>query len=366
MNLTMERQEFMALMTDAMRGDVEEDLFGGRLAPGRVKSRLLEAHPAEHSPDGTGALLRSIGERLGARVDAAGESLWALTTDEHVFFVDSLNARFWLLHTTAPANVVRRLVRRELLTDARLDTAWLPSDQLNRFEGQRHWVKSSFTSDELLPVSGEAAGPTRRWRVQVEGDAPEELLNLVRTDPRFASAASLTAVGSWLTEPGIGEASVIADYRGGFVATGTSFELVAGALWRTLDRYEAYVESLEATYQLRTERVGELGLTIDGEVAVIDFPSPLVDLDRFVAGLFTSKEPFRLWAVPRQIDEEQWEANAVDLHVGQTLRLEVTPRWLRVLLGEHTCGNTLARLITNLQHRFNAESRLADTQSLVA
>jgi hypothetical protein len=360
MGLTMERQEFIALMTDAMRGNVGDDVFGGRLAPGRVKSRLLEAHPAEYSSDGTAALFASVGERLGARVDAAGESLWTLTTNEHVFFVDALNARFWLLHTTAPANVVRRLVHRGLLTDARLDTAWLPSDQLNQFEGQRHWVKSSFTSDELLPVRGDAAGPTRRWRVQVEGDAPEALLNLVRTDPRFASAASLTAVGSWLREPGIGEASVVADYRGGFVATGTSFELVAGALWRTLDRYEAYVRSLEATYQLRAERIGELGLTIDGDVAVIDFPRPLADLDRFVAGLFTSKEPFRLWGLPRQVDDTQWEANAVDLHVGQTLRLEVTPRWLRVLLGEHTCGNTLARLITNLQHRFDAEARLAE------
>lgn len=277
-------------------------------------------------------VVRSVGERVGVRVEALGDALWALMTNEHVFFVDSLNTRFWLLHTTAPGNAVRRLVRRELLTDARIDTAWLPSDQLDQFEGRRHWVKSSFTSDELLPVTGEAAGPTRRWRVQVEGDAPEELLNLVRTDPRFASAASLTAVGSSLAEAGIGEASVIADYRGGFVASGTSFELVAGALWRTLDRYENYVRGLEATHQLRAERVGELGLTIDGEVAVIDFPQPLADLERFVAGLFTSKEPFRFWAVPRKVDEEEWEANAVDLHVGQTLRLEITPRWMRCCL----------------------------------
>ena len=55
----------------------------------------------------------------------------------------------------------------------------------------------------------------------------------------------------------------------------------------------------------------------------------------------------------------QWEANAVDLHIGNTLRLEMTPRWMRILLGEHTCGNTLARLLANLQHRFDAQTRLA-------
>jgi hypothetical protein len=359
MGQTMERQEFIALMTGAMQGDIEEGLFGGRLSPGGVKSRLLEAHPAEASPEGIAALLGSIADRIGAHVEELDDSLWALKTSDDVFFIDSLNTRFWLLHTTAPASVLRTLVRRELLTDARLDTAWLPADQLDRFEGRRHWVKSSFISDELLPAHGEAAEPTRRWRVQVEGDAPEDLLNLVRQDPRFASAASLTAVGSSLAEPGIGEASVVADYRGAFVSKGTSFEIVAGALWRTLDRYEQYVRSLEATHQLRAERVGELGLTIDGEVAVIDFPRPLVDVDYFVGGLFASREPFRLWAVPRKVDEDEWEANAVDLHVGQTLRLEVTARWMRVLLSERTCGNTLARLVTNLQHRFNAQTHLA-------
>lgn len=366
MGATMERQDFIALMTSAMQNDTPSDLFGGRLGNGRVKSRLLESHPPELSSDGVGALLGSIGERMGANVERLGDALWALLTADHVFFVDSLDARFWLLHTTAPANSLRKLVKRELLTDARIDTAWLPADQLDRFEGRRHWVKSSFSADQLLPVSGDGAEPTRRWRVQVEGDDPQELLDLVRTDQRFAAAASLTAVGTSVAEPGIGEASIVVDYRGGFVATGTSFEIVAGAQWRTLDRYRAYVCELEERHQLRAVQNDHLGLSLEGEVAVLEFPRPLAALDHFVEGLFTSRDPFRLWAVPRLVGDAQWEANAVDLHVGQTLRLEITPRWMRVLLDANTCGNTLARLLTNLQHRFNAQTRLAGSTSLAA
>lgn len=77
-----------------------------------------------------------------------------------------------------------------------------------------------------------------------------------------------------------------------------------------------------------------------------------------MANLFTSKEPFRLWAVPREVVRGQWEANAVDLHVGHVVRLEITSRWMRVLLDDTACGNTLARLIANLQHRFDARTEL--------
>jgi hypothetical protein len=69
-----------------------------------------------------------------------------------------------------------------------------------------------------------------------------------------------------------------------------------------------------------------------------------VDAQLLVEGLFTTKEPFRLWAVPKQIAEEEREANAVDLHVGQPLRLEISPYRVRLLLDEDTCGNTLARM----------------------
>lgn len=99
-------------------------------------------------------------------------------------------------------------------------------------------------------------------------------------------------------------------------------------------------------------------MTIEGEVATIEFPHEVGDLDALIANLFTCTEPFRLWAVPRESSPGQWEANAVDLHVGHTLRLKITSRWLRVLLGPDTCGNTLARLVANLQHRFDARTHL--------
>lgn len=353
----MERQDLLDTLGSAMRGAVREDLLDGRVRAGRVKSRLLEAHAPEASSDGVEHLLASVVEQADLRVTSCGDDLWLLLGADDAFFVDTLNSRFWLLHTTASAEDLRRLLRRHLLPDARIDQAWLSREQLQAVEGERRWVRSSFSSDTLEPAQSGAAVP-RRWRVQVEGENPEGLLELVSRQERYHAGAALTAIGSVLRGPNEGYAEVAADYQGGFVASGTDFHTVAGMLWRTLDRYEKYVHGLEQTYRLDTTVTEEMGMTLDGEVATIEFPHQVEDLDTLVANLFTCKEPFRLWAVPREVSRGQWEANAVDLHVGHSIRLELTSRWIRVLLGPATCGNTLARLVANLQHRFDARTHV--------
>jgi hypothetical protein len=206
----------------------------------------------------------------------------------------------------------------------------------------------------LLPSQTSRA---HRWRVQIEGEAPEELLDFLATDPRYAPSAALSAIGTSVEELGIGHARIVADYRGAMTSDGDSFELVAGVLWRTVRRYERYIQALEERHQLRADVVEDAGLQIDGDVALLKFPQRVSNMDGLLDGLFSSRDPFRLWAVPRETSPGQWEANAVDLHIGTPIRLEVTADWLRVLLEPGTCGNTLARLVANLQHHFDARVR---------
>lgn len=346
-------------MTDAIRGKVKANA-PLRVRPGHVKSRIIEAHAPEESPDGCAALLEELAGPAGLHVQRIADDLWGLRGQEDSFFVDVLNRRFWQLHTTAPAQRVDTLLRKHLLRDTRLDRAWLSHNQLAQIEGERMWMRSSFASDRLLPSQAKRA---RRWRVQIEGEAPEELLEFLSGDPRYAPSAALSAIGTAVSEPGIGEARIVADFRGGLTSDSGTFELVAGVVWRAVRRYERYIRSIEDTYRLRAEPDQDLGLVIDGDVAFIVFPNPVTDLLGLVDGLFACREPFRLWAVPREVAAGQWEANAVDLHVGHPVRLEITERWLRVLLDEHTCGNTLARLVANLQHHLDAR---IDEQAVAA
>lgn len=360
----MDRQDVIQVLTDAMRGTPDEEQLGGRVKAGMVKSRLLEAHPPEPSDDGVATLLGEIGNRASFGLEQLSDDLWALLGAEDALIVDTLNPRFWLLHTTSPVTRLRSLLRRYVVSTPRLDSAWFSAEHLRQMEGERRWIKSSFAADTLQPNDPGSEVP-RRWRARVEGENPEEFLDFLG-ETRYTASASLTAVGSVIDDERLGRVEMAADYQGGFVSSGSSFEAATGVIWRSLDRYESYVKGLEDRFRLRMGATEEMGLTFDGDVAHIEFPHGVSDLDSLVANLFTCREPFRLWAVPKEVAPGHWEANAVDLHVGHTLRLEVTPRWMRVLLPERTCGNTLARLVANLQHRFDARTTVDQSLAAVA
>lgn len=349
----MDRHALLDTLSTSMQGHEVDGSLPGPVRTGQVKSRLIEAHPPEPSSEGAGHMLASLAEDANVKVEQLDDDLWALVASDDTFFVDALNSRFWLLHSTARQQDVQRLLSRYLLPNPRVDSAWLGSRQLRDVEGDHRWVKTSFSSTLLQP-DGEGADVPRRLKAQVEIESADEFLRFLAESELYTAGAVLTAVGTVLHGDELGVARVVADYKGTFMSTGSSFHLVAGMLWRALDRYEKYVKDLEEAFRLEATAVDDLGLEIDGEVALIELPRRVDDLDSLVENLFTCKEPFRLWAVPRKVSDFQWEANAVDLHVGHPLRLEISPDWIRVMLGPDTCGNTLARLVANLQHRFDA------------
>jgi hypothetical protein len=117
------------------------------------------------------------------------------------------------------------------------------------------------------------------------------------------------------------------------------------------------VRALEDRHRLSVRALEGDGVVVEGDVATIMFGREVEDLDRLVAGLFAAKEPFRLWGVPSRVPGG-WFADAVDLHVGHPLRMEILGDRMRILLEPETCGNTVARLLTNLQQRLDARSVL--------
>jgi hypothetical protein len=346
------REDFFAEMSAALRarpGDAFENQY---FQPGQVKVRLLEAHSPESSDDGARHLLDSLTERAGLSVRPFADDLHLVVGPDVVLAVDCLDPRFWQVFSTSAKSRVERVLKHFLGTSIELDSAWMPKTLLTELDGTHRWLKSSFEGERLLG----AEAPTRKWRARFEGDAPDALLDLLAREDQYARASALTAIGSNVTEQGIGSAYVAADWRGNFVIGQGDFSAGASAVSRAADRYAAFVTGLEDRHRIRfaSDAGGGSGIAVEGDVAVLWFDAPITDLDRLVEGLFAAREPFRLWSVPHQVADDEWEANAVDLHVGQPLRLEISPHRIRVLLGDATCGNTLARLMTNLQQHLDA------------
>jgi len=142
-----------------------------------------------------------------------------------------------------------------------------------------------------------------------------------------------------------------------------------------INRYAHLVESIE-TLSLRygplsDEDVTTLqdnyagGASFAGMPIGIQFSRPIPDLPAFCEELFSSRAPFRLWGQPA-VTEDEALVEAVDLHAGQRITIEVGHDWMRVYLYAGSCGNTIARLISNLQTRFDGALALTHPDLQVA
>ncbi|WP_144081562.1 hypothetical protein [Micromonospora wenchangensis] len=150
---------------------------------------------------------------------------------------------------------------------------------------------------------------------------------------------------------------------GKFAVSGDSFELHSLFVSTVVDRYSRLVQLCEQK-ALGWESSGteEGGGNVVGGPVVILFSKPIPDLPNFLETLFSSRAPFRLWGIPEITSQGVAEVEAVDLHVGQRLRFDVGDLWMRIYLEQGSCGNTIARLVSNLQHRFDGALRLADPE----
>lgn len=326
-----------------------------RVGLGTAKTFAIEVNAPDGDPDRAVARARDLLVHHGLELATTSDPSVAVAWSESLgLFIDVLDPRFWLIHSMSNAARVQRLLHALVWRSPDLDWCWFSQDVLNRMQGdgETRWFRSDFRGDELL-----AGGPAgaRRLKVQLEGDNAEELLRILQRSAAYQSSAALTTVALHLANPDLGYVDEAAHYRGRFVARGDSFALHLGFVSRWVQEYAAAVRKAESDHQIVWHRVGDSdAFNYSGRTAMIRFGRPIKSLDHFVASLFSCRDPFRLWAVPRPSRGDAIEAEVVDLHLGQQLRMDITREWLRVYLPEGACGNTLFRLVSNLQHRYDA------------
>lgn len=359
------RQETLQRLSLAMGGIGSGERFGFRHRPGTVRTFALEVNQAGDADPlaRVDKLAFDMGMHMRPTADAA---LAVVSGQLGGVFVDVADSRFWLIHTTGPSSWLEPQLARLVAKSADVDWCWLPISLFRgmQAEGRTRWFKSDFRGDELLPESGVAA---RRLKIQLEGDNAEFLRAHIAKLPEYASAAALTGVTVEIVDQEIGTLTAAAHYRGGFTGRGASFDLHQGFVSRAIGAYAEKVRRTESRCGFRWH-VDEEGrhATFSGHTIEITLARGIEDLDKFAAGVFSSREPFRLWATPTRVSESVVEAEVADLHVGQTFRVDVMRTGLRVYLGDGVCANTVFRLLTNLQHRYDATAEATSAEGTIA
>jgi hypothetical protein len=313
------------------------------------KTFVLEVH-ADHDPAG---LLDDIFGRGYVR-DTDDVHLHDVTADVP-FVVDHLDDRFWSLHTTAPTSAAAPFLKDIIEARRDVDRMWLPSDHLRDvWPGTRpEWLATDFTGGRLTPQADEVAD----LKLRVRGGAADRVLRLVETEYRRAVSFSGVAINA--SDIDLGSVAEAISRDGRFVANGDDFGFHQSIVRRVVERYRGFVEAVEQR-ALRWVALPDGGAQLSGSPVVLTFSRPIPDLEVFLDQLFSAREPFRLWGIPEIADGRRAEVEAVDLHVGQQLRFDITTDWMRVYLFEGGCGNSIARLASNLQHHFDGALSIVD------
>lgn len=78
--------------------------------------------------------------------------------------------------------------------------------------------------------------------------------------------------------------------------------------------------------------------------------------DSFILQVFKRRaNAFRLWGNPIQLGPRKVHVYAVDRHLWQPIHLEITHRGITALVPTGTCGNSVHRLVTNIQQYLDPE-----------
>jgi hypothetical protein len=326
-----------------------------RLQPSApTKTFVLEVH----AQDPTEYLDELFG--VGAVIGTDDAYLSRAQTPDGEMWVDRIDPRFWSFHTDMPAHPARRFLHERVQARRDLDWLWLPSEHLRRVSrsGPARRLRTEFSGQDLRGADAPGTG----LRLQATGQQAEKLLDFLGESDEYRAALSLDAIQVSVDDGAGGKMTEAVDRRGQFAASGNSLDTHLQFVRSVVARYASFVELLEAKSIGWDSLAEDLdgGATLSGGPVGIRFSQPIPDVQLFVDEMFNSTEPFRLWGAPIVGDNDVVEIDAVDLHVGQRLRMDVGPAWLRIYLERGACGNTVARLISNLQHRFDSRLELSD------
>ena len=196
-------------------------------------------------------------------------------------------------------------------------------------------------------------------RIGATGDARERWRALKQARPL---APSLALWSARIARRELDRETVVVDdvtASGKFTSRGNSFRLHQELLHGLKDRYAALITDWEKQYRLDWASVGP-AIRPRGTIAELRLPVPLDEqqIADLLAKLFNCGEPYRLYGVPVRQGTGRYVVKGVDLHTGGKLDFEIHPSSVRAYLYPTTCGNVLARLLTNLQHYHDARVEL--------
>jgi cation transport regulator ChaC len=283
---------------------------------------------------------------------------------EVILFVDSADARFWLIHSMDNSAILDEILNKMIMTTHRLDRAWIPIQLLEEMTkyGSFRGLGLSYDRRAISDVDSESGtSGVEFMKMQLWGTNAKKVLEILRTQSAFPNETTLSKVKIKFWSDGQNSEKFTLDdikYNGKITARGTSFESHITLTTDLYRKYSAEVKRIEEKYSIKHTLMKE-GYSIEGLPINLLFPTGIKNIEKFLRHVFDCAFPFKLWGVPVKLAEDYYRVKAVDLHVGNSVDFEISREFIRVYLPSGACGNTIARLYTNFQHYYDAKVEIS-------
>ena len=324
------------------------DVFNGHVELRRLDDTLYRVEDADHDGNVVG-LLEALDERhpvLYTTLNSQASRKWVRQVVDHNPWLD----RLWLssqilfhlwrqVQANTPGNRYVRLgFEHEAWYEASSDLETLDLDAPEHDDGADEDdddISASFVERRKSKV-------TLTERLAVLERTLDQLLALY--DPLHSLVK--------LQMPSEGRGGHMLFYDGQATNRSDSFAEHRAAVTSVLKLYRRITEHAEDQLWVDTTTVGEDGFNVEGAPLTIRFSEALSEptFDRFVSlGLQRWTSRFRIGGYVTRRGPTKVHMAAIDRHLWQPLLLEVTSKQLLGVLPRGTCGNTIHRLVTNVQ-----------------
>lgn len=374
----MPRLDSREAYVDHLEGYTEPtvaELRDGKLTRKLLKTYMLEtARHNHHIPELESLFpnrvhLRRLDDTLYRVHDRAHDA-------QVVGLLEALDQRHPVFYTTLGADVSNKWVRQVIDRNPWLDRLWLSSPILfelwkyvERTTPDHRYVRLGFEHEAWYEVASDLHEADERDLEEDEPADDEATQGLIeRRRSRVALTERLRVLQEKLPKfldlydpmHSLVQLQIPSDRRGGHLlyhdghATNRSDSFVEhrAEVAKVIDLYRRVTEHSEEQLWVDTTEAGNDGFSVRGSPVTIRFHRPLSEgtFARFVdLGLRRRTSRFRIggyvtWHGPTKV-----HVAAIDRHLWQPFLLEATNHQIIAVLPRGTCGNTIHRLVTNVQ-----------------
>ncbi|EEL73521.1 MULTISPECIES: hypothetical protein [Bacillus] len=304
---------------------------------------------------------------------------YMLNANGTIGFFEQINDRFCILYSLDNADSSNKFVRNTIRNSSILDSLWISGKMF----------------DELLIRQSKDHNPNRFTKIKFEFDSFFENLKYMQGndikvtdndldyDERKVSSVSLVeevgdivqkiegvrqyfssfhSIGSLRFPSSLGKGGHDFYQNGKVTNRSDSFKDHRFQIKKLIKSYQGITEFLEEKTWVDFEHFKapnkQYSYNFEGSPVTIIFKKPLKEAvyQNFIKYTFPKgKDPFRIFGEVIQINENRHHIYGIDLHLWQKVMLDLSKEQFTVFLPKGTCGNTIHRIVTNIQRYLDPE-----------